>query len=67
MTLPETETLLLEQRDHELHITLNRPKTRNAMSLKMVKELMAVFESIQTQEGNHPVHLSNGLGSRRVG
>lgn len=47
MTLPETETLLLEQQDHALHITLNRPKARNAMSLKMVQELMAVFESVQ--------------------
>ncbi|KZY66808.1 enoyl-CoA hydratase [Oleiphilus sp. HI0081] len=62
MTLPETETLLLEQRDHELHITLNRPKTRNAMSLKMVKELMAVFESIQTQEDIRAVVLRGAEG-----
>ena len=48
--LPACETLLLEQREHALHITLNRPKARNAMSLKMVQELMAVFESIQSDE-----------------
>jgi isohexenylglutaconyl-CoA hydratase len=47
MALPETDTLLLEQNDHALHITLNRPKARNAMSLKMVQELMAVFESVE--------------------
>lgn len=47
MTLPDTETILLNQQDHALFITLNRPKARNAMSLKMVHELMAVFESIQ--------------------
>lgn len=46
ITLPNTETLLLEQKDHALHITLNRPKARNAMSLVMVNELMAVFETI---------------------
>jgi isohexenylglutaconyl-CoA hydratase len=47
MTLPKTETLLLEQQDHALFITLNRPKARNAMSLQMVHELMSVFEAIQ--------------------
>lgn len=46
ITLPNTETLLLEQQDHALHITLNRPKARNAMSLVMVNELISVFEAI---------------------
>ncbi len=45
--LPQTDTLLLEQQDHALFITLNRPKCRNAMSLAMVNELMAVFEAIE--------------------
>lgn len=44
--LPQTETLVLEQQDHALLVTLNRPKARNAMSLQMVRELMAVFDSI---------------------
>lgn len=48
MALPDTETLKLEQNDHVLSITLNRPKARNAMSLQMVRELMAVFESVQS-------------------
>ena len=47
MNLPTTETLLLDINDHALHITINRPKVRNAMSLQMVHELMAVFESIK--------------------
>jgi len=47
ITLPDTETLLLAQEDHALFITLNRPKSRNAMSLLMVQELMSVFEAIQ--------------------
>ncbi|MFN3714218.1 MAG: enoyl-CoA hydratase/isomerase family protein [Alcanivoracaceae bacterium] len=46
MTLPTTETLLLREDGPFLHITLNRPEARNAMSLTMVNELMAVFEAI---------------------
>ena len=42
-----TETLLLEQQDHAVVITLNRPNVRNAMSLQMVHELMSVFDHIQ--------------------
>lgn len=47
MALPETETLVLAQDDHVLYVTLNRPDSRNAMSLQMVKELMAVFDAIE--------------------
>ncbi|MCO7555249.1 isohexenylglutaconyl-CoA hydratase [Metapseudomonas otitidis] len=43
MELPNTETLLLEPADGVLHITLNRPESRNAMSLAMVEELRAVL------------------------
>lgn len=46
-TLPSTETLILNQDGPFLHVTLNRPKARNAMSLTMVNELMAVFDAIQ--------------------
>ncbi|MGK0391905.1 MAG: enoyl-CoA hydratase [Alcanivorax borkumensis] len=46
MSLPSTETLLTNQDGPVLHITLNRPDSRNAMSLTMVNELMAVFESV---------------------
>lgn len=34
-------TLLVEQQDHALHVTLNRPDKRNAMSLELVEELSA--------------------------
>jgi len=47
VALPDTETLLLDHKEHALFITLNRPKSRNAMSLLMVQELMSVFESIK--------------------
>ena len=62
LTLPETETLLLEVQDHALHITLNRPKARNAMSLKMVHELMAVFEQIAEQREIRAVVLRGAEG-----
>ncbi len=47
MILPETTTLQLAITDHVLHITLNRPQVRNAMSLEMVNELMSVFTLIE--------------------
>ena len=47
-SLPETKTVLLELKDHTLHISLNRPKARNAMSLEMVEELMTTFKSIES-------------------
>ena len=47
MTLPETETLLLDEQAPFLHVTLNRPEARNAMSLAMVDELMAVFDAVE--------------------
>ncbi|ABC32402.1 Enoyl-CoA hydratase/carnithine racemase [Hahella chejuensis KCTC 2396] len=50
MSLPVTETLLAEQRDHALHITLNRPQVRNAMSLQMVREIMALFDYADTDD-----------------
>jgi len=45
-TLPVCETLLLELHNGVLHITLNRPQSRNAMSLQMVAELRGVLAAI---------------------
>lgn len=44
--LPECQTLLLELHGGVLHITLNRPDNRNAMSLQMVGELRAMFAAV---------------------
>jgi len=44
--LPDCQTLLLERHNGVLHITLNRPDSRNAMSLQMVAELRAVLASV---------------------
>lgn len=42
-------TLLLEPHNGVLHITLNRPECRNAMSLEMVNELRAVLAQLDDQ------------------
>ena len=47
MTAPVCETFLLEEKGSVLFATLNRPKARNAMSLKMVKELNAICEWLE--------------------
>lgn len=45
--LPVCQTLLLEPHNGVLHITLNRPQSRNAMSLQMVAELRAVLAAVR--------------------
>lgn len=47
MSLPVTDTLQLREDGFVLHITLNRPESRNAMSLQMTQELCAVFSAIE--------------------
>ncbi len=49
--LPDCQTLLLNLEAGVLHITLNRPECRNAMSLKMVHELSAVLDSAKADPG----------------
>ncbi len=62
MSLPQCETLLTEQRDHALFITLNRPAARNAMNLVMVNELMACFEAIESNRAIRAVVLRGAKG-----
>jgi isohexenylglutaconyl-CoA hydratase len=45
-TLPVCQTMLLGLLNSVLHITLNRPQSRNAMSLQMVTELRAVLAAV---------------------
>ena len=47
--LPNCEDLLLNLEGGVLFVTINRPESRNAMSLKMVHELRAVFAHLHTQ------------------
>ena len=44
--LPKTDTLALRREGWVLHVTLNRPAVRNAMSFQMTEELVAVFEAV---------------------
>ena len=46
MNLPEVKNLLLKFERGVLEVTLNRPESRNAMSLDMVADLNAVFDAI---------------------
>lgn len=45
--LPTCQTLLLEPRNGVLFISLNRPQSRNAMSLQMVAELRTVMAAVR--------------------
>ncbi|RBW48396.1 enoyl-CoA hydratase/isomerase family protein [Marinobacter sp. F3R11] len=47
-TLPHCKTLVLEKQGPALHITINRPDTRNAMSLQMVAELSRIFTEVES-------------------
>ena len=45
--LPKFEHVRVEQRGPRLHVMLNRPEARNALSREMVTELMAVAEFLE--------------------
>ncbi len=47
MNPPETKTLLLSLDGGVLHLTLNRPESRNAMNRGMVDDLNAVFDAVR--------------------
>lgn len=61
--LPTTQTLLVEARDGVLHVTLNRPDRRNALSARMVEELIAVFAAADQDAGLRAVVLRGAGGS----
>ena len=56
--LPNCETLLLNLEGGALHVTLNRPDSRNAMSLAMVGELRAVLDRKSTRLNSSHLKLS---------
>lgn len=55
------ETLAIECSGPVLHVTLNRPELRNAMSLRMVAELRSVLATAET-EGEVRVLVLRGAG-----
>lgn len=62
MTLPEVENLLLKLERGVLEVTLNRPESRNAMSLAMVADLNAVFDAIVDERAIRVVILRGAGG-----
>ena len=64
MTTPlaSFETLAVTQVDGVLHVTLNRPALRNAMSLQMVDELRAALAYAERQPGTRAIVLRGAGG-----
>jgi isohexenylglutaconyl-CoA hydratase len=50
-TLPETTHIRLDRRGPVLHLWLNRPEVRNALSAQMVQEIQATFDAIAGDRG----------------
>ncbi|WP_433769669.1 enoyl-CoA hydratase/isomerase family protein [Pseudomonas putida] len=61
-SLPVCQTLLLEPHNGVLHITLNRPQSRNAMSLEMVGELRAVLAAVRDDRAVRALVISGADG-----
>lgn len=62
MTLPNCETLQLECDGGVLHVTLDRPDSRNAMSLAMVGELRAVLAAVRDDRAVRAIVLRGAGG-----
>ncbi len=60
---PATETLVLDQQGVILHVGLNRPEVRNAMSALMVRELITVFNLIKDDSSVRSVVMRGAGGS----
>lgn len=63
MTTPETETLKLDVEAGVLHVTINRPEARNAMSVAMLAELAAVAEQANADAGIRAIVLRGADGN----
>jgi len=47
MTLPETKNLLLKLDGGVLHVTFNRPDSRNALSVALLGDIVATFDAVR--------------------
>jgi isohexenylglutaconyl-CoA hydratase len=61
--LPSCKTLLLRRDGGLLHVTLNRPETKNALDGEMVLELLAVVEFLEAASGVAAVVLRGAGGT----
>ena len=62
-TLPACQSLLLRRDGWRLHVTLNRPEVKNAMSFAMVRELTEVFAAIADDRSLRAVILRGAGGN----
>ena len=62
-TLPECQTLLLRREGWRLHVTLNRPAARNAMSFAMVAEMTALFTALADDHSLRAIILRGAAGN----
>ncbi len=62
-TLPDCQTLLLRREGWRLHVTLNRPAAKNAMTFAMVREMTAVFTAIADDRSLRAVILRGADGN----
>jgi isohexenylglutaconyl-CoA hydratase len=62
-TLPACQSLLLRRDGWRLHVTLNRPEVKNAMSFAMVRELTDVFTVIADDRSLRAVVLRGAGGN----
>ncbi len=62
MELPETKTLLTRFDGGVLHVTFNRPESRNSMSPEMLTDIEAVFAAITTDRSVRAVVLRGAGG-----
>ena len=65
-TLPICQTLLLERHNGVLHITLNRPDSRNAMSLQMVADHQRANLPVIAHRRQHRTQLGDHLQAHGV-
>jgi len=47
MTLPETKNLLLKLDKGVLHLTFNRPESKNALSVALLTDIVATFDAVR--------------------
>ena len=62
MSLPETKTLLTRLEGGVLHVTFNRPESRNSMSPEMLADIEAVFAAIANDRAVRAVVLRGAGG-----
>jgi isohexenylglutaconyl-CoA hydratase len=61
--LPCCQTLLLERKDRALHVTLNRPDARNAISREMVRDLAALTALLEQDRETNVVVVRGSNGT----